>query len=341
MKKQAARCSRILGTLAMICLSGCVNWQSAMDAHGPYAARLASMTLVFSVILGGIWLLVVIAMTFALLRRRALFERLDPAATDERGERLSLRVILGLAITTGVIVLILTGVSFIGQRDLFAAQPNNLVIQVTGHQWWWEVRYQDQTPSHIFTTANEMHMPVGIPVKVQLQSQDVIHSFWVPSLNGKKDLIPGQPNEIELIASRPGVYRGQCAEFCGIQHAHMSFLVVAEDQASFDRWLENQRSSATQPETPDQKRGEDIFMSSACVMCHTIGGTQAGGRAGPDLTHVGSRSMIAAGQFPLNSGTLAAWIADPQGLKPGSQMPAVSLSADELNAVTAYLQGLK
>jgi cytochrome c oxidase subunit 2 len=236
---------------------------------------------------------------------------------------------------------VLTVLSFTSQRRLFAAEQQPYVIQVTGHQWWWEVQYQDPAANRVFTVANEIHTPVGEPVKIQLESQDVIHSFWVPSLNGKQDLIPGQQNETELIATRPGVYRAQCAEFCGLQHAHMAFTVVAEDREVFARWADSQISPATDPTSPEQRAGQAVFLSHACVTCHAIRGTQAGGRFGPDLTHVGSRRTIAAGELPLSRGSLAAWIADPQGVKPGNQMPLVPLNADELNAVSAYLEALK
>jgi cytochrome c oxidase subunit II len=335
------RGARLVVLLMAPGLSGCVEWQSAMHAQG-HAQQLASMISIFSIVLGVIWAAVTTCLVIALLRKRAASDDLQSVPMDPRLEKRSLRIVIALAMITGVIVLALTGVSYTGQRDLFASKPNDLVIKVTGHQWWWEARYEDDlVPSNIFTTANEIHIPVGVPIKVQLESQDVIHSFWIPSLNGKQDLIPGQPNETELLAIRPGIYRGQCAEFCGLQHAHMSIFVIADDLADFARWRNEQRTSAAEPMSPEQQKGRDVFMSHACVMCHAIGGTQAGGRAGPDLTHIGSRRMLAAGEFPLNRGTLEAWIADPQGLKPGSQMPAVPLEADELGAVSAYLESLR
>lgn len=169
----------------------------------------------------------------------------------------------------------------------------------------------------------------------------MIHSFWVPSLNGKQDLIPGQQNLIEIIASRPGVYRGQCAEFCGLQHAHMGMLVVAETPEDFDAWRTRQRAAADPPTTDEGRDGLAVFTSRGCLMCHRVRGTIAGGAGGPDLTHVGARRMIAASELPLTRGTLAAWIANPQAIKPGSLMPQVRLGPDELNAVAAYLEGLK
>jgi cytochrome c oxidase subunit 2 len=193
----------------------------------------------------------------------------------------------------------------------------------------------------MFTTANEIHIPVGTPIRLSLESADVIHSFWVPSLAGKQDLIPGHNNSIELLAQRPGVYRGQCAEFCGLQHAHMGLLVVAEEPDAFEKWQAAQRAAAAQPQESDRAKGAQVFVSKPCALCHTIRGTSAGGNFGPDLTHLSSRAYIGADTLPLTAGSLAAWIADPHGAKPGVNMPPVHLQPDELNAVTSYLIGLK
>jgi cytochrome c oxidase subunit 2 len=249
--------------------------------------------------------------------------------------------VIALALFTTVSVISLTAVSFVSQNELFESKQSDYVVTVTGHQWWWEVRYENATASRVFTTANELHIPVGKPVHIQLESQDVIHSFWVPSLNGKQDLIPGQDNRTELIANHAGIYRGQCAEFCGYQHAHMSFIVVAEDEGAFQAWATRQATASSSPQNAEQQLGQRVFLSHPCVMCHQIRGTSAGGQVGPDLTHIGTRRTVAAGELPLTRGALAAWIADPQGVKPGSQMPLVPLSPDELNAVSAYMEGLK
>jgi cytochrome c oxidase subunit 2 len=212
---------------------------------------------------------------------------------------------------------------------------------VTGYQWWWEIQYEDDDPSRNFTTANEIHIPAGAPVRIKLASSDVIHSFWVPNLFGKQDLIPGQENEIRFVAERPGTYRGQCAEYCGFQHAHMSFFVVAESKDVFEAWRDKQIKSAEPPADPERQHGQQVFLSSPCALCHAIRGTEAGGRVGPDLTHLMSRRSIAAGTLPTSRGTVAAWIVDPQSIKPGNNMPLVTVSPDDLHALVSYLEGLE
>jgi cytochrome c oxidase subunit 2 len=212
---------------------------------------------------------------------------------------------------------------------------------VRGYQWWWEVTYGDAQPARVFTTANEIHVPVGRRVSIELAAADVIHSFWVPNLAGKQDLISGRDNQIAFTADRAGIYRGQCAEFCGLQHAHMGLLVVAQSPDEFDVWRNAQLASATAPGDAEQQGGERVVTGKACAACHTIRGTAAAGTLGPDLTHLASRSYIAAGVLPMTRGSLAAWIADPQTIKPGNNMPMVPLTADELRAASAYLASLK
>jgi cytochrome c oxidase subunit 2 len=214
-------------------------------------------------------------------------------------------------------------------------------IELIGHQWWWEARYRDADPSHEFTTANELHIPVGRPVIVTLLSNDVIHSLWIPNLQGKKDLIPGRTATLRLRADRPGIYRGQCAEFCGLEHALMALQVMAEPNQDYEAWAERQRQPAPDPASDAARRGQQVFLGTSCVMCHTIEGTTANARLGPDLTHLASRTTIAAGMFPNNRGHLAGWIADPPALKPGVNMPANTLPPDDLQALLAYLETLK
>jgi cytochrome c oxidase subunit 2 len=214
-------------------------------------------------------------------------------------------------------------------------------IRATGHQWWWEFRYDDPTPSNMFTTANEIHIPIGRPVEFELQSTDVIHSFWIPNLHGKRDMIPGHPTRTVLQADKAGTYWGQCAEFCGYEHAKMRFKVVAESDADFQKWLAAARQPAAEPTTDSQKKGRAIFLGRTCVMCHTIGGTIAGAMTGPELTHLASRSKIAAGTLPNTRGYLAGWIANPQQIKPGVRMPPNALPPDELQALLDYLESLK
>jgi cytochrome c oxidase subunit 2 len=211
-----------------------------------------------------------------------------------------------------------------------------LTLDVTAHQWWWEVRYDAADPSETFTTANEIHVPVGVPVLVRLHGGDVIHSFWVPKLSGKTDTIPGQTNSSWMQAEQPGRYRGQCAEFCGWQHANMGFEVVAESQADFAGWRAAQLQPAPEPITPAQARGQAL-VQYRCGLCHQVRGTSAGAVSAPDLTHLMSRRTIAAGRLLNNPGNLIGWIQDPQGIKPGTQMPDQYLSARQLADVQAYL----
>ncbi|MEA2757850.1 MAG: cytochrome c oxidase subunit [Methylobacteriaceae bacterium] len=322
-------------------LSGCRDWQSAANQAGAEAERIWSLTLTFTIVLGLIWLAVMIAVAFVIRRRRRAPVSLNDAMLADSGHRRNSWIVGSLLAATALTVAILTALSFVAQRPLFAGRAASAGIRLIGHQWWWEVRYDGATPSDMFTTANELHIPVGTPIRLSLESADVIHSFWVPSLAGKQDLIPGHNNSIELLAQKPGAYRGQCAEFCGLQHAHMGLLVVAEPSESFEKWQAAQRAAAAAPRESDRAKGAQVFVSKPCALCHTIRGTSAGGTVGPDLTHLGSRAYIGADVLPLNVGSLAAWIADPHGVKPGVNMPPVHLGADELSAVTAYLIGLK
>jgi len=214
-----------------------------------------------------------------------------------------------------------------------------LTVQVTASQWWWSLRYQSENLTRIFTTANEIHIPVGQPVRIELASADVIHSFWIPKLAGKMDVIPGQTNVTWLQADRPGTYRGQCAMFCGAQHARMALLVVADTPKDFATWQDHQLMDTATPATEKTHRGEQIFRTH-CAACHAIRGTDAGGLVGPDLTHLMTRRTLAAGMLPNTPGNLAGWIANPQTLKPGDSMPDQTLSGPELAAVTSYLNTL-
>lgn len=217
-----------------------------------------------------------------------------------------------------------------------------LTIHVTAHQWWWEAQYELPDTSQRFTTANEIHIPVGSEVRILLTSGDVIHSFWVPQLQGKLDVIPGDTNDLRLRARRAGVYWGTCAEYCGAQHANMRLQVVAEPEGEFMDWIGAQSADAQQPRDAVTARGKQLFEGGPCAMCHTVRGTEALGRVAPDLTHVGSRQMIAAGMLPNTLGNLEAWIANAQSIKPGSMMPTITTyEGDELRAVAEYVASLK
>jgi cytochrome c oxidase subunit 2 len=250
-------------------------------------------------------------------------------------------VIVATAATTIILFVFLVLDLSVGRAITRNPGPEALQVRVTGHQWWWEVQYRDSLPQNWATTANEIHVPVGRPVVFELRSTDVIHSLWPPNLNGKRDLIPGNENSIWFQADSAGVYRGQCAEFCGHQHAKMGFLVIAEPQDSFRTWLAAQRDTAMTPTDSIALRGQEVFLSSSCVMCHTIAGTPAGSRIGPDLTHLASRRTIAAGTLPNTRGNLAGWIVNPQAIKPGVRMPSTRLDSDDLQALLTYLETLK
>ncbi len=219
-------------------------------------------------------------------------------------------------------------------------EDSSLTVDVTGHQWWWEVRYDAGRPDQTFATANEMHIPAGERVLVRLHGGDVIHSFWVPKLTGKTDTIPGQTNLSWIQARQPGRYSGQCTEYCGVQHAHMAIEVIAEPKADFDRWRMRQLEPAPAPATAEQMRGMSV-VEYRCGLCHQVRGTSAGAVAAPDLTHVMSRRTIAAGTLPTGPGTLAEWIEAPQAIKPGNLMPAQNLAPQQLSDALAYLETLQ
>jgi cytochrome c oxidase subunit 2 len=252
---------------------------------------------------------------------------------------MALIVASSVAATVATITLF-TIASYFTTRMVAASGDDPLQIRVTGHQWWWEVTYIGDSTSQTFVTANEIHVPVGRPVRVHLTAADVIHSFWIPSLAGKQDLIPGRDNDITFTALRAGVYRGQCAEFCGFQHARMAVLVVAQAPDTFETWRRAQQQVARTPADDEQRQGQEVFDKS-CASCHTVRGTAATGTLAPDLTHVGGRRTIAAGTLETTRGALAAWISDPQTIKPGNNMPMMPLDAEALNAVSAYVASLK
>jgi cytochrome c oxidase subunit 2 len=327
-----------LATAAPLILGGCAGWQSALDVHGAAAINLKQLIVLIVVICSIVWTLVIIALIFALCRNRGRPEkasRINPAT-----ERRMTITVVSAVIATVLIIGGFTVLSFFATRTLNVAGNDDLTIKVRGLQWWWGVEYLGSGDQR-FETANEIHIPVGRNVRLQLEGVDVIHSFWVPSLAGKQDLIPGRPNELMIRAERAGVYRGQCAEFCGLQHAHMAFFVIAEELSAFEEWARLQRQSAVASSDREAVAGQQAFLTKQCAACHTIRGTAANGTTGPDLTHVGGRKYIAAGLLETTRGSLAAWIADPQTLKPGNNMPMVPLDAEELRSISAYLAGLK
>jgi cytochrome c oxidase subunit 2 len=247
-------------------------------------------------------------------------------------------IVLGGVIIPFLILLFFAGVTVNATAHLRRTAPSNAVqILVHGQRWWWQVQY----PALGLDTANEIHVPVGQPIHITLQSDNVIHSFWVPQLAGKEDLIPGQTNEITFTVNRVGRYRGACAEYCGVEHARMGFYVVAQTASDFTTWVAQQQQLSTMPTSDQTASGERVFLREACAGCHMIKGTGANGTIGPDLTNVGGRLTLGAGVLPNTPDNMRRWISDPQGVKPGNLMPPIALDHGDLDAVVAYLESLK
>jgi cytochrome c oxidase subunit II len=329
-------------TLApMALLQGFGGRMSALEPAGPQAERIQRLTWFLLAVATTVTVIVVVAALVAALRRR----RAAPPTTEEerRHERTAARWVGGAVATTIVILLVFLGIDFATGRAMGqpAGDERPLTIEVIGRQWWWEVRYEDPQAGRSLTTANEIHVPVGRPVLLKLSSRDVIHSLWVPNLHGKKDLVPGHQTVTWFRADSAGVFRGQCAEFCGHQHAKMGLLVVADPPAAFAAWYERQLLPATEPADSVRQAGKQLFLTKGCVLCHAVGGTPAASRVGPDLTHVGSRLTIGAASLPNTRGHLAGWIVDPQRIKPGVRMPPNQLAPAELQALLRYLEGLQ
>jgi cytochrome c oxidase subunit 2 len=327
---------RLLLIALALAASGCSGIQAPLNPAGPPARSIAWLTWTFFAVCGVVYIAVLAALMIATLRRRR---------DDDDSLRVTRRLgtIVGAATAVTVITLVVLTVSSIvaGRGLTTPSGAGAVVIDVVGHQWWWDFTYQDVTPNEWVTSPNELHLPAGVPVVLRAQARDVIHSFWVPNLQGKRDLIPGILTYLWLQADQPGEYRGQCAEFCGAQHAHMAFRVVVHRRDEFQQWLRHQRESAATPTSAAAQRGHDVFMTSTCRTCHTIRGTDAGSRVGPDLTHVGSRRTIAADTVPNDTDSLRVWIRNAQLIKPGSRMPANPLNDADLDAVVAYIQGLR
>jgi len=316
---------------------------NTLDPQGPGAARIADLWWLMLALGAGVYLIVMGLLVWALWRKRPNEGTGSgpPAAdasnggTKSRSQRL---IIGGGVVFPAVILSIVFGFTLHTLSDLNGVrQDDPLVIEVIGYQWWWEINYPDQD----FVTANEIHIPVGEAVRFELKAADVIHSFWVPELHGKLDLVPGQTNTLWLEADEPGEYRGLCAEFCGIQHAKMLFIVVAEPREAFENWLAAQQGPAPQPVGELAQQGLAVFTGAGCNECHTIRGTAANGELGPDLTHFAGRLTLGSGVFPNNRDYLARWVLNPHDLKEGNLMPAASLSDPELEALLAYLESLR
>jgi cytochrome c oxidase subunit 2 len=333
--RQGTHTKAYLSVFFTVFLAGCANSPSTLDPHSAHAANVTQLTWDLFSIAGIVFLVVLLLLVLAFLRSRRFPAHAGEVVrfTDDR------RVLTGVLFAGAVLpALILFGIMIwsISLTPASAAQNNGIVIEVTGHRWWWEIHYLNAN----FVSANEIHIPIGQPIALKLTSDDVNHSFWVPELSPKLDLIPGQTNTLTIQADATGTYRGQCAEFCGIQHAHMAFLVIADAPETYTRWVTQQQQPAPNPTEGLVLQGEQTFLGSACVYCHTIRGTNASGTLGPDLTHLASRQTIAAGMLPNTPGNLAGWIINSQSTKPGNLMPPMNLDADQVQALLAYLATL-
>lgn len=324
----------VLAPVLAAALAGCNRVQSSLAPAGDQAMAIHGIWTLMLWICVPVYLLVLAGLWFALARGRGTGHAVAGDAGIERA-------LVAWAVVIAILLTILTAASYAVDRRLHAEPLHPLDVRVTAKQWWWEVTYLGPDPSTHFTTANQLVLPLDRPARIELRTADVIHSLWIPALNGKEDLIPGRANQIVMTPRRAGRYRGQCAEFCGLQHAHMALDVQVEPPAAFARWRQAQLAAAPSPATTTASAGQRVFLSTACVTCHAIRGTPAGSRSGPDLTHLASRRTLAAGALPMDRASLAAWIADPQAAKPGTDMPAVPLSPDELTAVVDYLMELR
>lgn len=310
-------------------LTGCRGPASTLAPAGPAAQDILSLFWVLSAIAAAVYLLVLGALAIAIRRRRS---------SSARGGWATAVVVAG-----GIVLplLVLPALLFPSVRALAAltrGQPAHLVVEIVGQRYWWELRYRNLDGTEM-VTANELHVPQGRRVELRLRATDVIHSFWVPALQGKLDLVPGKTNVTWVQGDRVGTFPGQCAEYCGIQHALMRLLVVVQPPGEFDAWLEAQRGPARPP--GDVDRAQQVFLTH-CARCHVVRGTSASfGHIGPDLTHLMSRRTIAAGTLANARGDLASWIADPQAQKPGNLMPRIVLPPEDLHAVVDYLASLR
>lgn len=331
----------LVGPALMAASCGPANTQNMLRPGGPAARTLADTNVTVLLLFVGITVVMWVILGWIPMRRRGTLAEHAPwnAAGDMRWVFIG-GIAVPLVVLGGVYVLGLQTMSAFPMGDR-AMQPAP-VIRIVGHQWWWEVQYLYGGVSTHVTDANEVHIPAGQQVDIALESRDVIHSFWVPELHGKVDLVPGITNHIRVQADRPAIFRGECAEYCGPQHAHMVLLVRADAPADFERWLIQARKPAREPVSESERRGRDVFMNGPCVVCHTIRGTAAHGLVGPDLTHVGSRIGIAAQTLPNNIGTVEAWVTHAQSIKPHARMPSLTMfSGEEARALAGYIRSLE
>lgn len=305
--------------------------QSMVHPAGPAAAEIAQIWWVMLGAFTGVFVLVMVLTLLAIFRQR---QATNSVSTSPPWGRTGFIVAGGVVFP--IVVLTPLFVYSLVASSRLRMPADAVTVRVVGHMWWWEVRYPDSG----IVTANEIHIPAGQSVRLELASADVIHSFWVPRLHGKRDMIPGVENTFWIQADEPGVYRGQCGEYCGTQHANMAFEVIAHPPVEFKAWLAAQSAPRSEPGASSLERGRKVFLAAGCKQCHAVQGTSVG-NAGPDLTNLGSRRMIGGALLPNTRGNLAGWLADPQAIKPGVKMPRTYLEADDLQALVSYLESLK
>lgn len=317
-------------------LSGCGggNGQSTLDPHSGPARDIShlfwGMMVAAAIVFAGV--LFLIALSIA-RRRREGFPVLG--AEEKRLNTLVVGFGIVIPVLTLAVLFYIADIGVVKATDAPVGSQTKMTIDVTAKQWFWVARY----PSSGAVTANEIHIPVRVPVKVVVSSPDVIHSFWVPELNKKVDAIPGHPNSVELYADKPGIYRGQCAEFCGLQHAKMAMAIYADPPQRFNAWLQNMAKPL--PASAQQSPGFQAFTRNQCASCHTLRGTSAKGAIGPDLTHVMTRKTLAALTIPNTRSYLGAWILNPQQFKPGNRMPGLAISGPDYTKLVNFLESLK
>jgi cytochrome c oxidase subunit 2 len=335
-RANARGASRAALLLFAVVAAGCHAPMQMFSSASDSAERITKIAWFMIALAAIVYAIVIGAMVVATARNR----RRAPSTVDMSTPGIRWIIIGGVILPA----LVFSAVFGVAETALgrYPDPRSALTINVTGHQWWWELEYALPQLSDHVKSANEIHIPAGVPVRLLVTTADVIHSFWVPQLQGKIDLIPGDTNDLRLMARKPGTYRGQCAEFCGAQHANMAITVIADDSATFARWLERQLADASPPTDSTLVMGQRLVVGGPCSLCHTVRGTPALGRTGPDLTHVGSRLTIAAGTLPNQLGTLEAWITNAQSIKPGAKMPALGeFTGQQLRAVAAYVASLK
>jgi cytochrome c oxidase subunit II len=331
------RCVAALAGVAAVAVCGCgSNGQNALHTESPQSRDIELLWWWMLGVASVVFLGAVAMLAFGWWRRRTAGL---PVVGESEDVNKRLVVTFGIAIPIVVLITLFLVANVAVIDSTAAPKPGStkLTVRVIGHQWWWEVRY----PGRTAVTANEIHIPARTRVNVVGTTADVIHSLWVPELDRKIDLIPGRANRVLLYADHPGVYRGQCAEFCSLQHAHMALYVVADDPARFDAWLRAQSAPAPAPPAGEAARGRRRFLATTCANCHAIRGTSARSDIGPDLTHVAGRMTLAALTTGNSPADLLRWISDPQHVKPGAKMPALDLPASDFRAIAAYLRSLR